>query len=221
MAAVVAATGRTGLWAVEHLRSRGVSVIAIGRSRGKLEELFGGKEGVEIRVAEMHDAAALERALTGATVVLATAGYILGSGATDIYTTTARNVTATMEKLGIRRLVWMGSSGVFQPEDRPPAAFSCLLCFFRYAVCGGAIMDDQSEALDILREHSATVDWVYVRPDTLTDGEGGEALVHGFMGRDIELRPIARKDVARFMVEQALDPHGALVHQAHCIAPAS
>jgi putative NADH-flavin reductase len=219
--AVVAATGQTGRHAVDLLVERGDRPIAIGRSEGKLAELFR-KHGdkVQLRVAEMHDAPALTKALEGADAVITTSGLDVGLSmfSTDVYTTTARNVTAAMETHGIRKLVFMGTAVNTQPEDVVDR-WDWVHWRVTRSILGRPITD-QEEALEELRRHSATIDWVYVRPGELHNGPGGADLLDGFMGRgDIPrtLRPISRRDVAKFLVDQVNSDR--LVHTAHAITP--
>jgi uncharacterized protein YbjT (DUF2867 family) len=216
---VVAASGMTGRHVVDHLVERGDRPIAIGRNPAKMAELFGKYDKkVEIRIAEMHDLPALTKALEGAEAVVTTCGLDVGFGmfSTDIYTTTATNVTTAMESLGIRRLVFMGTVATIVPGDKFAPSHEWMVSLLRPVL--GRPISDQNEALEILRRHSDKVDWTYVRPGTLTDGPGGEELLAGVPGVSIgQPKPIARRDVAKFLVDQiAADTH---VHDTPTITP--
>lgn len=217
--AVIGATGATGRHVVDHLCSRKMRVIAVGRSEDKLRDMHGSKDGVEVRVADVFDEPSVCEALAGADAVVTATGYILGSGQPPPYVATATAVIAAMRHHGIKRLVSMGSSGVLQPEDRPSAGFNAFIWVARYIFCAGTIIDDQDAAFRRVLRPADDIDWVYVRPDTLQNGPGGKEITAGTMGVDITLRPIDRIDVAAYMVDRVLDDTGAMIHTAKCIAP--
>jgi short subunit dehydrogenase-like uncharacterized protein len=79
--AVYGAAGHTGRFVVAELRARGWQVIASGRDGAKLERVASGDAGVELRVAELSDTAALAAAFQGACAVINTAGPFLDSAA--------------------------------------------------------------------------------------------------------------------------------------------
>lgn len=217
--AVIGATGATGKHVVDHLRARKVRVIAVGRNEAKLRDTHGTKEGVELRVADVADARSVQDALAGADAVVTATGYVMGSGLPPPYMDTATSVVAAMRHHSIKRLVFMGSSGVLQPADRPTCGFNAFLWVARYLFCAGTIIDNQASAFTDVVSKADDIDWVYVRPDTLENGPGGKDIVAGDMGVDLTLTAIDRIDVAAYMVDQVLDDAGTMVHTAKCIAP--
>jgi short subunit dehydrogenase-like uncharacterized protein len=74
MVLVYGATGFTGRLVAAELRRLGLEVVLAGRDRGRLAALAAELGGVDIRVAPVHDAAALAAAMAGARVVVACAG---------------------------------------------------------------------------------------------------------------------------------------------------
>jgi len=74
---VVGATGYTGALVVQELVSRGVDLVAIGRSREKLDALPG---DLERRVADAGDEASLVRALAGCDALVTTVGPFVDHG---------------------------------------------------------------------------------------------------------------------------------------------
>jgi len=72
--AVVGATGVTGAFAFDEAERRGLAPIAIGRNAAKLEQFrkVRGLSAERLRIADVHDTKALERALTGVAVVIST-----------------------------------------------------------------------------------------------------------------------------------------------------
>jgi hypothetical protein len=71
--AVYGATGHTGHLVLAELRRRALPVVAIGRCADKLDELH----GIATRIAQTDDPDALDRAISGATVVINCAGPFL------------------------------------------------------------------------------------------------------------------------------------------------
>jgi hypothetical protein len=74
--AVFGAAGHTGRFVVDELLRRGLAPVAVGRRPQALEAAFAG-ESVETRVADVEDAAALDRAFEGVAAVINCAGPFL------------------------------------------------------------------------------------------------------------------------------------------------
>lgn len=72
--AVVGATGHTGRFVVAELLRRDIEVVSIGRDREKLGRLATETLDCEIREASVEDAASLDRALLGTSLVIHCAG---------------------------------------------------------------------------------------------------------------------------------------------------
>ena len=73
--ALVGATGRTGGWIARELVRSGESVVLVGRSRAKLDELAATLEGdVQVAVADIEDPGALRRAFDDCGAALSAAG---------------------------------------------------------------------------------------------------------------------------------------------------
>jgi short subunit dehydrogenase-like uncharacterized protein len=73
--AVFGASGHTGRFVVDELLRRGLAPVAVGRRIEALQAAFA--DGVEIRIATVEDAAALDRALAGTAAVINCAGPFL------------------------------------------------------------------------------------------------------------------------------------------------
>jgi hypothetical protein len=80
--AIVGATGVTGGFAFDEAERRGLKPLAIGRNAGKLEAFLKGRDlGRErMRVADVHDAGALQDALQGVSVVISTVAPFSDNG---------------------------------------------------------------------------------------------------------------------------------------------
>jgi short subunit dehydrogenase-like uncharacterized protein len=75
--AVFGATGHTGRFVLRELRRRGLVSVLLGRDAEKLARLHDVYPDAEVRVAALDDAAALDRALSGVSVVINCAGPFL------------------------------------------------------------------------------------------------------------------------------------------------
>lgn len=71
---VYGAYGHTGRFVVAEFERRGFNAILAGRDAAKLQALASGHPAAEVRVAEVGDSAALDRALAGASAVVNCAG---------------------------------------------------------------------------------------------------------------------------------------------------
>jgi saccharopine dehydrogenase-like NADP-dependent oxidoreductase len=79
--AVYGAYGHTGKFVVAELLSRGVRPIICGRDSGKLAQLNDCYSGLETRVADIHEASALNQMMRGVGVIIHCAGPFLDSAA--------------------------------------------------------------------------------------------------------------------------------------------
>ncbi|MEP7013729.1 MAG: NAD(P)H-binding protein [Acidobacteriota bacterium] len=77
--AIYGATGHTGRFVVQEAESRGLPVVAVGRSGARLEETM--PPGVERRVAALDDPESLDRAFAGCSLVVNCAGPFLETAA--------------------------------------------------------------------------------------------------------------------------------------------
>lgn len=101
--AVVGATGPTGIYLVQELARRGRSVVAVSRRRGRLEELFGGEDGVEVATADALDTEAVRRVAEGADLVVDSIG--LPPERMADHPRTARSIGEAAREAGARCLL--------------------------------------------------------------------------------------------------------------------
>jgi Saccharopine dehydrogenase NADP binding domain len=81
MVAVFGAAGHTGRFVVSELRRRGLTPILSGRDAAKLNAVAEAHPGSETRVASVDDPASLDRAISGAAVVINCAGPFMDTAA--------------------------------------------------------------------------------------------------------------------------------------------
>ena len=116
---VTGATGFVGSHLAEALRRRGDEVTALARSASKaaaLEPL-----GVRVVPGDLHDRAALQRAVEGQDVVYHVAGVVAARGEADFLAANrdgTRHVVEAAERAGVGRLVLVSSMAAAGPTVR-------------------------------------------------------------------------------------------------------
>lgn len=116
---VTGATGFVGSHLAEALRRRGDEVTALARSAAKaaaLEPL-----GVRVVSGDLHDRAALERAVEGQDVVYHVAGVVAARNEADFLAANrdgTRHVVEAAERAGVGRLVFVSSMAAAGPTTR-------------------------------------------------------------------------------------------------------
>jgi hypothetical protein len=80
--AIVGATGVTGAFAFDEAQRRGLAPVAVGRNAAKLGQFLKlrGLPADRLRIADVHDAPALRRALSGISVVISTVAPFSDNG---------------------------------------------------------------------------------------------------------------------------------------------
>ncbi len=195
---VFGATGKIGHLVVEQLLEAGHHVRALVRSPGKLTVE---DDHLEVIVAELDDAPAIRKAVDGADAVISAFGPaidpFLRSGP---LTEATRTIVAAMHESGVRRLIALATVSVPDPRDRPglidrlvPVGIGLLI--------PGALREIQgiSEAVT-----TSELDWTLARITAPIDIPTNGTLRAGFLGGDVGA-PMARTDVAAFLVDQLTD----------------
>jgi uncharacterized protein YbjT (DUF2867 family) len=116
MFVVTGATGHTGSATTEALLASGAKVRVIGRDSKKLERLTA--KGAEAFVADITDAAALEKAFSGARAVFVVIPPNMTAPDIRSYQeTVGSSLTSAIQKNGITYAVVVSSTGAEQSED--------------------------------------------------------------------------------------------------------
>lgn len=162
--AIIGATGRTGLEIVKQSLAAGHAVIALAR---RPEALDIRHPKLEIRPADVFNQASLEAALAGdVDAVVSAIGEAKISKPTRLYSEAAINTIAAMQKVRIRRLVCIASSGYIDDPQQPfYVRFlqkNVLQRIFRYVYEDMMRMEKKVQASEL--------DWTIVRPPRLTSG---------------------------------------------------
>jgi dihydroflavonol-4-reductase len=118
-ALVTGATGFVGSHLVEALLRRGDQVTALARSAHKAEVLV--EKGVEVFSGDLHDVAALEKAVQHQEIVYHVAGVVAARNETEFLHANrdgTRNLVAAAERAGKPRLVLVSSLAAAGPARR-------------------------------------------------------------------------------------------------------
>jgi uncharacterized protein YbjT (DUF2867 family) len=195
---VFGATGKIGHLVVEQLLEAGHHVTALVRSPGKLTV---DDDRLEVIVAELDDAPAIRKAVDGADAVISALGPaidpFLRSGP---LTEATRTIVAAMHESGVRRLIALATVSVPDPRDRPglidrlvPVGIGLLI--------PGALREIQGISEVVT---TSELDWTLARITAPIDIPANGTLRAGFLGGDVGA-PMARTDVAAFLVDQLTD----------------
>lgn len=167
---VTGATGQVGLELCRGLRAAGRSVRAVvlpgDPAVPRLRELE-----VEVATADVRDAAALERAVQGATHLYHLAAIVSTTATHDlrmwqVNVEGARNAARAARKAGVQRMVYFSSIVVFDPdplhepldESRPRMAVAAGSPYVRSKVVGEATVREALDAgLDLVVVHPTVV----------------------------------------------------------------
>jgi uncharacterized protein YbjT (DUF2867 family) len=217
---ILGATGRTGGRVLTQLLDRGVPVRVIVRSADRLPAGTESNPLLSVVVADVLSlpTGQLRRHLEGCDTVISCLGHPLSARGIfgkprDLVERAVRNVrtaVAGSPRSVPVRLILMSSVSVNQPGQadarRGRVERACL------AVIRGAVppsRDNQRAADFLFREVGAAdpkLQWVVVRPDTLTEGDVGEYQAHDGIVASL-FRPDRTRmaEVAHFMCDLTID----------------
>jgi putative NADH-flavin reductase len=196
---VFGATGGTGRQLVAQALADGHDVTAFGRNPAAAETSH---PSLRIVRGDAMDPAVVERIMPGHDAVIS----VLGAPATRtgrVRSDGTRNIVHAMERVGIRRFVCQTSLGYGDSQqvlDRTPFYFKYVIVPF---VLRAGFADHQRQE-GVIKE--SRLDWIIVRPGSLTDGPHTGAYRHGFPASDTTIKAkVSRADVADFMLKQLAD----------------
>ena len=215
-------TGRTGGRVLRQLLERGVTVRAIVRSSARLPEGVAGKERLEVIEADLLSLGddELRRYVAGCDAIISCLGHttttmkgIFGKPR-DLVTQAVAKACAAIHALKPEKalkFVLMSSVSVNSPgaaDARRGGLEKALLWVMRGLVPPAS---DNQNAADYLRDRIGLVDpaiqWVVVRPDSLTEGDVSEYKVHESLVSSLfKPKATAMANVAHFMCELVTEP---------------
>lgn len=191
---IFGASGETGRELVKQALAQGHEVTAFVRGSTKLNDIQ--RSSLKLVEGDVADATAVERAMQGQDAVLSA----LDSRSlkkNPKLVEGVRNIVQTMEKQGVRRLIYESALGVGDSRKRINFVFRFIIIPL---VLRNAIADHEEKEAAIKQSQ---LDWVIVRPAELTNGRHtgeyrhGESMQYGAR--------ISRADVADFMLKQVTD----------------
>lgn len=191
---ILGSTGGTGRCLVEQALSSGHEVTAFARNPSNV---LVHHERLSVLQGDVLDVATVEAAVRGQQAVLSALGVGLAGGK-RVLSSGMKNVVATMQKFGVRRLIVESSYGV--GDSLQDTSWTMRLVFLSLL---RSTYEDKAREDEIIR--ASNLDWVVVRPAALTNGprrsqyRAGDHLGLGFGAR------ISRADVAEFMLRQLSD----------------
>jgi putative NADH-flavin reductase len=194
---IFGSSGATGRELVGQALVQGHHVTAFVRNPSRL-----GPQSSETRVVrgDVSDRLAVARAIEGQNGVLCALGAATPLRRDPALIEGVRHIVEAMERLGVRRLVYLSFLGV--PEGR--RQLSAIGRFVVAPVILRNVVADHEEKERIIRQ--SRLDWVIVRPPRLTHGARRGDYRAGVEIRAFSAIPqISRADLADFMLAQLND----------------
>lgn len=194
--ALFGATGKTGRRVLARALEQGFDVRVLVRDPGKLTA---SSPRLTVIQGDVLDAAAVERTVEGADVVLSLFGQVKGSPPT-LQTDGTALIVAAMKKHGVTRIVTLSGPGFPAPLDRPGVPDK----IFRFLLktLSGHLLEDAKGHLAVLE--GSGLEWTVVRGPLLTEKPGTGAYRVGWVGVNASTQ-ISRDDLADFILTQVDD----------------
>lgn len=194
---VIGATGGTGRQLVTQALERGHEVTALARNPAAL-----GMEHPRFRIVpgNVLDATTVDEAMRGHDAVLSALGHKQFFRPTRILSEGTRILLSAMGTQGVHRLVCETTLGIGDTAGRMGVAYT----FFVIPVILPFYFWDKTRQERLITESG--VDWMIVRPASLTNGPRRGTYRHGpHVGSFVRTLRISRADVADFMLNQLTD----------------
>jgi putative NADH-flavin reductase len=204
---IFGSTGGTGRQVVTQALEQGHTVTAFARSPEKLDQKH---EKLQVAKGDVMDFALVERAIQGQDAVLCTLG-LEAMSQNKLRANGTKNIIQAMEKTGVRRIICQSALGVGDSRDVLPFHYKHLII----PLMLGRVYADHEIQEKHLKE--SQLDWIIVRPGTLSNGDRTGAYKHGFAADDkTPTLKISRADVADFMLRQLTED--TYRHKTPCIS---
>lgn len=195
---LVGATGPTGREVLSLAAASGRRIRALARNPASLDAAGGDHE---IMRGDVLDPPSLVAALTGIDVVVCALGTPLTRKPVTLLSRGTANLLVAMAETGTRRIVCVTGMGAGDSRGHGGFIYDRLVL----PLLLGSIYADKDRQEAILRE--VDVDWTIVRPAYLTDGPATGRFRELTDLTGVRMTRISRKDVAAFLLEEAVDPH--------------
>jgi uncharacterized protein YbjT (DUF2867 family) len=186
---VFGATGKTGSLVVERALAKGHAVTVLVRNPAKFT-----RPNVRVRTGDATNPSDVLAAMRGQQAVIEAIGGTTPYKATQLETTSVRNIIAAMQEEHVRRLIIVSMMGIGDSKAQAPFWYKYLLMptFLR-----GSTQDKTNKEAAVC---SSGLDYVIARPPILKDTP---ALGHvNILGPGATGHTITRTDLANFLVDQ-------------------
>ncbi|WP_225097734.1 NAD(P)-dependent oxidoreductase [Streptomyces sp. CoH27] len=194
---VFGANGPTGRLVTEQATVAGHTVTAVTRHPDAFPP---GRPRLRVEEADVLDGAAVERVVAGHDAVISTLGVPYGRDPVTVYSTGLTHITRAMTLHGVRRLVCVSSTVLFDvPAPGEGVFFRKVLEPFFVRVVGRTVYDDMRRMEDIVR--ASGHDWTVLRPAGLFDT--GEVSDYRLAPGRLPGRFTSRADLAHALVREA------------------
>lgn len=187
---VFGANGKTGRMVVERAAAAGHEVTAFVRDSEQSEA-----PNVKLAQGDATSRADVDAAMRGQEAVIDTIGGKTPYKDTDLESSAAATIIASMKSNGVRRLIATSMLGVGDSKENAPFYARLLVSTF----LRGADKDKSAMEAEV---SASGLDWTILRPAILTDDEGTGNVQVVSEGTQEKAHKIARADVADFMVQQ-------------------
>lgn len=194
--AIFGITGRVGMHLAKQALADGYEVVALVRDPAKVPIQNGRLTLVQGDAMNLGD---VEKTVQGADAVISVLGHRKDSPK-DLQTVATRNIIASMEKYGVKRLVSLTGAGVEAPQDQPKV-MNHLIKFALKAMSSEVLKDGEQHA-EVIKE--SPLDWVIVRAPMLNEGPRTGKYRVGWVGVNTSAR-LSRADLADFLLKQVTD----------------
>jgi putative NADH-flavin reductase len=191
---VFGASGQTGRLLVQQALDRGHEVTAYVRKEGSFTDE---NPNLRVVVGELDNFTQLLEAITGADVCLSTLGGGSLSKRSSELTGGIENIVTVMEQTGVGRFIYLSSIGAGESRY----FMGPLIRLFIVGILLRIPLADHTANEKHI--HSGKLNWTFVRPVGLSNGEKTGKYRHGseFMKLTGNSQ-ISRADVAAFMLDQ-------------------
>lgn len=190
---VFGANGKTGRTVVERAAAAGHEVTAFVRSSEQSEA-----PNVKLAHGDATSRADVDAAMQGQEAVIDTISGKTPYKDTDLESSAAATIIASMRANGVRRLIATSMLGVGDSKENAPFYARLLVSTF----LRGADKDKAAMEAEVA---ASGLDWTILRPAILTDDEATGDIQVVPKGTDEKAHKITRADVAEFMVQQLSD----------------
>jgi putative NADH-flavin reductase len=192
---VFGANGQIGRRVVELLLERGCKVIAAVHGHNSLPE----HEHLTVMTVDIYDAASIERAMNGSSVVVSALGS-WGTKRKDILTVGMRHIIPAMDKLQIRRIVSLTGADARAAGDK--MGIIHWLTHLSIGIVAPKILRDGEQHIALLEQ--SQLDWTVIRSPIMSSADSvgyGVLSLH----RPLPWQRISRQYVAETMVQAIED----------------